>query len=261
MFLKNPIANVKHVVAVASGKGGVGKSTTALHLALAFQRLGKRVGILDLDIYGPSLPLLTGISEKPDQTPNKRIAPFEKFGIQIMSLGFMVDPERAVIWRGPVVQKAVKQLLHDVAWEDDKNSLDVLILDLPPGTGDVQLTLTQKIKVDGAVIVSTPQDLALIDARKAVDMFKTVEVPIWGLIENMSGIHCPKCDHAFHPFGENGAKLSAQNLNIPFLGHIPLDMDLRVACDSGTPNGMNTDTPLNICEKYDMIVNELRHHF
>lgn len=235
VFTHKAINNVRHVIAVGSGKGGVGKSTTALQLALALQSLGHSVGLLDLDIYGPSLPKLTGIDERPASDENKKIIPHRKFGLQLMSLGFMIDQDQAVIWRGPVVQTAVKQLLHDVAWGESEAPLDFLILDLPPGTGDVQLTLVQKAILDGAVVVSTPQDLALLDARKAVAMFEKVNVPILGIIENMSGLTCPRCQHEFHPFGHEGAQHEAVRLGVPFLGDVPLDLALRLASDQGEP--------------------------
>ncbi len=219
-----------HVIAVASGKGGVGKSTTSINLALALQAKGKRVGILDADIYGPSLPRLIGVNRKP-QTSDKKLLPIEAWGLQTMSIGYLVAEDSPTIWRGPMVMSALEQMLKDVAWD----SLDVLIIDMPPGTGDAQLTLSQRAALAGAVIVSTPQDLALIDARKGLNMFLKVNVPVLGLIENMSHFICPSCGERSDIFGHGGAKKEAEMLGMPFLGEVPLQMAIRATSDEGTP--------------------------
>ncbi len=219
-----------HVIAVASGKGGVGKSTTSINLALALQAKGKRVGILDADIYGPSLPRLIGVNRKP-QTSDKKLLPIEAWGLQTMSIGYLVAEDAPTIWRGPMVMSALEQMLKDVAWE----GLDVLIIDMPPGTGDAQLTLSQRAQLAGAVIVSTPQDLALIDARKGLNMFLKVNVPVLGLIENMSHFICPSCGERSDIFGHGGAKKEAETLGMPFLGEVPLQMAIRATSDEGTP--------------------------
>ena len=220
----------KHVIAVASGKGGVGKSTTSINLALAFAAQGLKTGILDADIYGPSLPRLLGLNEKP-RTENNKLVPLSAWGLQAMSIGFLVDEDAPTIWRGPMVMSAVQQMLRDVAWE----GLDVLVIDMPPGTGDAQLTLSQRADLAGAVIVSTPQDLALIDARKGLNMFRRVNVPVLGIIENMSYFVCPGCGETSDIFGTGGAKAEAERLGLPFLGGIPLDMEIRATSDAGTP--------------------------
>ena len=220
----------KHVIAVASGKGGVGKSTTSINLALAFAAQGLKTGILDADIYGPSLPRLLGLNEKP-RTENNKLVPLSAWGLQAMSIGFLVDEDAPTIWRGPMVMSAVQQMLRDVAWD----GLDVLVIDMPPGTGDAQLTLSQKADLAGAVIVSTPQDLALIDARKGLNMFRRVNVPVLGIIENMSYFVCPGCGETSDIFGTGGAKAEAERLGLPFLGGIPLDMEIRATSDAGTP--------------------------
>ena len=224
------VPGVKHLIAIASGKGGVGKSTTAVNLALGFKAIGLNAGILDADIYGPSQPRLLGLSGEP-QVDGKTIKPMIGYGIKTMSMGFMVDEATPVIWRGPMVVQALNQMLRDVAWGD----LDVLVIDMPPGTGDVQLTMAQQVPLSGAIIVSTPQDLALIDARKGLNMFRRVDVPVLGIIENMSYFECPKCGERSDIFGHGGAKDEADKLDIPFLGGVPLDLEVRVRSDSGKP--------------------------
>ena len=225
-----PLRPAKNIIAVASGKGGVGKSTTAINVALSLLKLKYNVGILDADIYGPSLPKLTGISNKP-KSNGKKIVPHNAFGLQAMSIGYLVPEDAATIWRGPMVMSAVEQLLRDVDWQN----LDILIIDMPPGTGDAQLTLSQRVKLAGAIIVSTPQDLSLIDARKGLNMFKKVNVPILGIIENMSYFQCTNCDTKHEIFGNGGAKAEAQKLGVPFLNEIPLDISLRTSSDDGNP--------------------------
>lgn len=225
------IPGIAAVIAVASGKGGVGKSTTALNLALGLRDLGLRVGLLDADIYGPSVPRLTGIREKPQLNDDKKMIPIERFGLAIMSIGFLVEEETAMIWRGPMVMSAITQMLRDVAW----GKLDVLVVDMPPGTGDAQLTLAQNVPLKGAVIVSTPQDLSLIDARRGLAMFKKVNVPVLGIVENMSFFQCPHCGTRSDIFGHGGARHEAERLGVPFLGEIPLHMSIRATSDSGNP--------------------------
>jgi ATP-binding protein involved in chromosome partitioning len=225
------IPGISAVIAVASGKGGVGKSTTALNLALGLRDLGLRVGLLDADIYGPSVPRLTGIREKPKLDDNKKMIPIVRFGLAIMSIGFLVEEETAMIWRGPMVMSAITQMLRDVAW----GTLDVLVVDMPPGTGDAQLTLAQNVPLKGAVIISTPQDLSLIDARRGLAMFRKVNVPVLGIVENMSYFQCPHCGTRSDIFGHGGARHEAERLGVPFLGEIPLHMSIRTTSDSGTP--------------------------
>jgi ATP-binding protein involved in chromosome partitioning len=225
------IPGISAVIAVASGKGGVGKSTTALNLALGLRDLGLRVGLLDADIYGPSVPRLTGIREKPKLDDNKKMIPIARFGLAIMSIGFLVEEDTAMIWRGPMVMSAITQMLRDVAW----GTLDVLVVDMPPGTGDAQLTLAQNVPLKGAVIISTPQDLSLIDARRGLAMFRKVNVPVLGIVENMSYFQCPHCGTRSDIFGHGGARHEAERLGVPFLGEIPLHMSIRTASDSGTP--------------------------
>ncbi len=227
---KAPIANVGAVIAVASGKGGVGKSTTSVNLALALKAEGKRVGILDADIYGPSLPRMLGSSMRPESV-GQRMKPIEAQGLQVMSMGFLVDEAAPMVWRGPMVMSALTQMMREVDW----GPLDVLVVDMPPGTGDAQLTLCQSVPLAGAVIVSTPQDIALIDARKGLNMFRKVEVPVLGIIENMSYFLCPSCGDRSDIFGHGGAREEAASLGIPFLGEIPLHMDIRRNADAGTP--------------------------
>ncbi|AWN39303.1 Mrp/NBP35 family ATP-binding protein [Methylobacterium durans] len=225
------LPGVRHIVAVASGKGGVGKSTTACNLALALQAQGLKVGLLDADIYGPSVPKLFGLSGKPRVIEGRTLEPMQGYGLKVMSIGFLIEPESAMIWRGPMVQSAITQMLREVAWGE----LDVLLVDMPPGTGDAQLTMAQATPLSGAVIVSTPQDLALIDARRGVTMFKKVAVPILGVIENMATFICPHCGEASHIFGHGGAREEAERLGVPFLGEVPLNMTIRETSDSGRP--------------------------
>ncbi|MGJ4949897.1 Mrp/NBP35 family ATP-binding protein [Bradyrhizobium sp. HKCCYLS20291] len=225
------IPGIAAVIAVASGKGGVGKSTTAINLALGLRDLGLKVGLLDADIYGPSVPRLTGLHEKPQLTPEKKMIPLSRFGLSIMSIGFLVDEDSPMIWRGPMVMSAINQMLRDVAW----GTLDVLVVDMPPGTGDAQLTLAQNVPLKGAVIVSTPQDLSLIDARRGLAMFRKVNVPVLGIIENMSYFQCPECGTRSDIFGHGGARHEAERLGVPFLGEIPLHMDIRSTSDAGNP--------------------------
>jgi ATP-binding protein involved in chromosome partitioning len=222
--------NIRHMVAVASGKGGVGKSTTAANLAVALAAAGHKVGLLDADVFGPSVPTLFGVTERP-QTEGRVLKPLMRHGIALMSLGFLVEAETAMIWRGPMVMSAVTQLLRDVAW----GALDVLVIDMPPGTGDTQLTLAQNARLSGAVIVSTPQDLALADARRGVAMFAKVNVPVLGIVENMSYFLCPHCGGRTDLFGHGGAHAEAERLGVPFLGEIPLDAEIRALSDSGSP--------------------------
>ncbi len=220
----------RHIVAIASGKGGVGKSTTAINLALALLAKGQRVGILDADVYGPSLPRLLGLNKKPI-TENKKLVPLTAWGLQAMSIGFLLEEDSPTIWRGPMVMSALQQMLRDVAWDN----LDILVIDMPPGTGDAQLTLSQRTELAGAVIVSTPQDLALIDARKGLNMFQRVNVPVIGIIENMSHFICPSCNERSDIFGHGGAVAEASRLGLPFLGEVPLDIAIRETSDAGTP--------------------------
>ncbi len=226
----DPLAGIGHVIAVASGKGGVGKSTTAVNLALAMRAQGLSVGILDADIYGPSLPTLLGLHGKP-QAQGRKLKPMRAYGLHAMSMGLLVDAETAMVWRGPMVMSAITQMMADVDW----GALDVLIVDMPPGTGDAQLALAQGTRLSGAVIVSTPQDLSLIDARRGIAMFRKVDVPILGLVENMSHFVCPDCGKSHAIFGQGGAQAEALRLGVPFLGGIPLTMELRAASDAGQP--------------------------
>jgi ATP-binding protein involved in chromosome partitioning len=231
MARQSEIPGVAAVIAVASGKGGVGKSTTALNLALGLRDLGLKVGLLDADIYGPSVPRLTGLHEKPELDGERKMIPLRRFGLAIMSIGFLVEEETAMIWRGPMVMSAVTQMLRDVAW----GQLDVLVVDMPPGTGDAQLTLAQNVPLKGAVIVSTPQDLSLIDARRGLAMFRKVNVPVLGIVENMSYFQCPHCGTKSDIFGHGGARHEAEKLGVPFLGEIPLHMAIRASSDAGSP--------------------------
>ena len=225
------VPGVRAIIAVASGKGGVGKSTTAVNLALGLQSLGLKVGMLDADIYGPSLPRLLKISGRPKQQEDRIILPMENYSLKVMSMGFLVDEEAAMIWRGPMVQSALMQMLREVAWGE----LDVLVLDMPPGTGDAQLTIAQQVPLAGAVIVSTPQDLALIDARKGITMFRKVEVPLLGVIENMSYFIASDTGARYDIFGHGGAKAEAERIGVPFLGEVPLTISIREMSDAGTP--------------------------
>ena len=225
------LPKVKNIVAVASGKGGVGKSTTTVNLALALAAEGASVGILDADIYGPSQPMMMGIEGRPESHDGKTMEPLENHGVQVMSIGFLVDQDEAMIWRGPMATQALEQLLRQTNWRD----LDYLIVDLPPGTGDIQLTLSQRVPMTGAVIVTTPQDIALLDARKAIKMFEKVGVPILGLVENMAVHVCSNCGHVEHIFGADGGKHLAAQSNMPYLGALPLDMQIRLQADSGQP--------------------------
>ena len=236
---KVSVVGVDRILAIAAGKGGVGKSTISSNLAVALAKQGRRVGLLDADIYGPSQPRMMGVSKRPSSPDGKKIIPLKAHGVTMMSIGLMLEEDQAVIWRGPMLMGALQQMLGQVEW----NELDVLIVDLPPGTGDVQLTLAQKSKVTGAIVVSTPQDVALLDARKALSMFEKTKTPVLGMIENMSMYVCPKCGHEAHLFGHGGAKKEADRLGIPFLGAVPLELDIRIAGDSGTPIAAS-DTPV-----------------
>ena len=225
------LPGVKNIIAVASGKGGVGKSTTAVNLALALSAEGASVGLLDADIYGPSIPMMMGILGKPDSIDGKNMEPMQGHGLQVMSIGFLVEPDQAMIWRGPMATQALDQLLKQTAWKD----LDYLIVDMPPGTGDIQLTLSQRVPLTGAVIVTTPQDIALLDARKGIKMFEKVGVPILGIVENMAVHVCTNCGHIEHIFGEDGGKNMAAEFGMDYLGGLPLDMQIRLQADGGTP--------------------------
>ncbi len=247
---KAAVPGIAAIIAVASGKGGVGKSTTSVNLALALQATGKRVGVLDADIYGPSMPRMLGVSDRPEARDG-RLVPPKAFGLSVMSMGFLVDEDAPMIWRGPMVISAITQMLREVDWGD----LDLLVVDMPPGTGDAQLTLAQQVPLAGAVIVSTPQDIALIDARKGLNMFRKVEVPILGIVENMSYFLCPDCGGRHDLFGHGGARAEAARLGVPFLGEVPLHMEIRRTSDGGTPvvvsdpAGVHARTYLEIAER------------
>ncbi len=259
------VPGIRAIVAVASGKGGVGKSTTAVNLALALAAAGKRVGILDCDVYGPSVPRMLGIGGRPTSIDGKRLKPLENYGVRCMSMGLLVDEETPMIWRGPMVMSAIEQMLRDVDWGE----LDILVVDLPPGTGDAQLTLAQRVPLTGAVIVSTPQDIALLDARKGLNMFRKVDVPVFGIVENMSYYVCPECGHRAEIFAHGGARREAERLGTSFLGEIPLDIEIRETSDSGAPIVVsNPDSPQaaayraiaeRVAEKIDAAVGDEAH--
>ena len=246
------LPGVKNIVAVASGKGGVGKSTTAANLALALAAEGAQVGLLDADIYGPSQPMMMGIEGRPETEDGKTMEPLVNHGVQVMSIGFLVNPDQAMIWRGPMATQALEQLLRQTNWKD----LDYLVVDMPPGTGDIQLTLSQRVPVTGAVIVTTPQDIALLDARKAVGMFEKVGVPILGLVENMAVHVCSQCGHAEHIFGEGGGQRYAAEHGIDVLGSLPLDMAVRLQADGGTPT-VAADPQGPVAAQYRAIARQL----
>ena len=227
----SPIPGVDAIVAVASGKGGVGKSTTAVNLAMGLAAAGKKVGLMDADIYGPSMPRMMGITGQPVSNDGKNLEAMENYGVKVMSIGFLVEDDSPMIWRGPMVQSALEQMMRDVNWGE----LDVLVVDMPPGTGDAQLTMAQRVPLTGAVIVSTPQDIALLDARKGLNMFRKVDVPVFGIIENMSYFNCPHCGERSEIFAHGGARAEAERLDCDFLGEIPLDIDIRVTSDGGSP--------------------------
>ncbi|MFN5445181.1 MAG: iron-sulfur cluster carrier protein ApbC, partial [bacterium] len=244
--------NVRNIIAVASGKGGVGKSTTAVNLALALAAEGANVGLLDADIYGPSQPMMMGVSGKPESHDGKTMEPLENYGVQVASIGFMIDPDQPMVWRGPMVTQALQQLLEQTNWRD----LDYLVVDMPPGTGDIQLTLSQKVPVTGAVIVTTPQDIALLDARKGLKMFEKVGIPILGIIENMSTHICSNCGHAEPVFGEGGGAQMCQEYAVDFLGALPLTMSIREQADSGKPTVI-ADPNGQIADIYKQIARKL----
>jgi len=257
------VKNVKNIIAVASGKGGVGKSTVACNLAIALHQLGARVGILDADIYGPSQPLMFGANKKPESRDGKSMEPILSHGIQTMSIGYLVDPDTPIVWRGPMVTNTLQQLLNETNWD----SLDYLIIDLPPGTGDTQLTLAQKVPVTGSVIVTTPQDVALIDAQKGIGMFEKVNIPNIGLVENMAVFECPNCGHHEHIFGEDGGKNLAAKNNILLLGSIPLNAMIQKRMDSGVPPLLDNENPsindafLSIAEKVSIKIAQMKENF
>ena len=257
------IKNVKNIIAVASGKGGVGKSTVACNLSIALHQLGAQVGILDADIYGPSQPLMFGANKKPESRDGKSMEPIISHGIQTMSIGYLIDPDTPVVWRGPMVTNTLQQLLNETNWDN----LDYLIIDLPPGTGDTQLTLAQKVPVTGSVIVTTPQDVALIDAQKGIGMFDKVNIPNIGLVENMAVFECPNCGHPEHIFGEDGGKTLAAKNNILLLGSIPLNAMIQKKMDSGAPPLLDNENPsineafLSIAEKVSIKIAQMKENF
>lgn len=243
IVLQDMLPTVKNAIAVASGKGGVGKSTVSVNIAAALAMEGARVGLLDADIYGPSIPIMMGVTEQPEITDSEEIIPIRKYGIELMSIGFVIPEEQSVIWRGPMVAKMLQQFLSGVKWGE----LDYLIVDLPPGTGDAQLTLTQSVPLAGGLIVSTPQAVALADVRRGITMFKKVDVPILGVVENMSTFVCPKCGHEEHIFAYGGARSEAEKLGVPFLGEIPIDLSIREGGDSGVPVVVaHSDSPVGL---------------
>ncbi len=244
--------NAKKIIAIASGKGGVGKSTFAINFAMALKKLNKKVGLLDADIYGPSIPKMIGLSERPERTNDNKMIPLEKYGLKCMSIGFLISEDTPAIWRGPMVMKALEQMFNGVEWGD----LDFLIIDLPPGTGDAQLTLAQHVKLDGSIIVSTPQDIALIDARKGINMFKKVGVEVMGIVENMSYFICEKCDERHEIFSNGGAKKEAEKYKTTFLGEIPINKNLRINSDEGIPM-IIADPENEITNKYLSIAEKI----
>ena len=248
----DPLPNVRHVIAVASGKGGVGKSTVAVNLALALKAEGARAGILDADIYGPSQPLMLGSKDRPTSPDGRRMNPILAHGLQAISIGFLIDDEQPMIWRGPMVTQALQQLLTETVWDD----LDYLVIDLPPGTGDIQLSLSQRVPVSGAVIVTTPQDIALLDARKALQMFRRVEVPVLGVVENMSTHVCSKCGHEEVIFGSGGGARMAEQYGVELLGQLPLDIRIREQADGGTPT-VAADPESELAQRYRAIARKV----
>lgn len=252
------LPGVKHIIAVASGKGGVGKSTVAVNLALTLSQYGNRVGILDADIYGPSLPKMLGLTDKPGVTEDKKLIPLQKYGLACLSIGLMIPQDTAMIWRGPMVQGALQQMLKEVAWNQE-GDLDFLVVDMPPGTGDAQLTMAQQVSLRGAVIVSTPQDIALLDARKGINMFRQVEVPILGIVENMSIFVCPECRHPTHIFSHGGAMRTAEEMSIPYLGEIPIHIGLRLGSDSGLPYLQEHPFKDNLTDEISQAYHKIAH--
>lgn len=249
-----PYENVKNIIAVASGKGGVGKSTTSVNLALALSQEGAKVGILDADIYGPSIPTMLNVHDKPQTKDGESMEPISAYGLQLMSVGFLIDSEEPMVWRGPLVSQTLTQLIRETRWQD----LDFLIIDLPPGTGDTQLTLSQQIPVTGSVIVTTPQEVSLIDARKGLKMFEKVNIPILGLVENMSTYICPNCGHEEAIFGQDGGQQMAKQFNVPFLGALPLESRIREEADTGKPTVV-ADPTSETAQKYRTIALKVGH--